>query len=67
LTAEGRLTGWLLGILPFLVAIGILSLNPGYLRPLVETPTGQAMLWTALALQAAGFGIIWWLVHPRVH
>ncbi len=66
LTAESRLTGWVLGVLPVLVGLGLLSLNPAYLRPLVEIQVGQTLLWAAVGLQLIGFAAIWWLIHPRI-
>ena len=44
LTAEARFTGWVLGGLPFAVGGLILLVQPDYLRPLVEDPTGRWLL-----------------------
>ncbi len=66
LTAESRLTGWVLGTLPLVVGVGLMLLSPGYLRPLLSSASGHTLLWAAAGLQVAGFGIIWWLVHPRI-
>ncbi len=44
LTAEARFTAWVLGGLPFVVGGLLLVVQPGYLRPLVEDTTGQALL-----------------------
>ncbi len=66
LTAEGRLSGVVLGALPFVVGIAICVLNPRYFRLLLETPAGRVMLWIGLGLQIAGFFIIRWITTPRI-
>ena len=65
LTAESRLSGWVLGVLPFLVALGITCLSPSYLAPLLTTPVGRTLLAAALGLQAGGAVLIWWFLQPR--
>jgi tight adherence protein B len=40
-TAQGRLTGWILVGLPFVIFIGLNVVQPGYGRVLFETPLGQ--------------------------
>ncbi len=54
LSAEGRLSGVILLILPFAVGGFILLTNPGYLRPLTDGPVGWAMLGTGAVLMTAG-------------
>ena len=66
LTAESRLSGWVLVALPVVVALGIFVTNPTYLLPLVEIETGRTMLWTSLGLQLAGLVIIRWQTTPRI-
>ena len=44
LTAEARFTGWVLGGLPFAVGGLLVLVQPDYLRPLVEDPTGRWLL-----------------------
>ena len=66
LTAEGRLSGWILAALPLVVGLAISLMNPSYLRPLLEDPTGRVMLWTALGLLLVGLALIRWLTTPRL-
>ena len=66
LTAEGRLSGWILAALPLVVGLGLSLMNPNYLRVLVEDPTGRLMLWTAIGLELSGLAIIRWLTTPRI-
>lgn len=57
LAAEGKLSAWILGILPFAMA-GLLNLvNPGFMKILFTDPGGRQVLATALVLMA--FGVIW--------
>lgn len=54
LTAEGKMSGVILTILPFAMAGIIYILNPKYLRPLVSEPAGIWMIVTGLCLMAIG-------------
>jgi len=57
LTAEGRLSGWVLGALPLVLA-GVISLtSPTYLPMLLTDPTGIRLVWSCLMLMA--FGLFW--------
>jgi tight adherence protein B len=57
LSAEGRMSAWILGLLPFVVTGVLLLINPGYIKPLWTDPTGNRMLWYALVMIV--FGVIW--------
>ncbi len=58
LTAQGRMSGALLTALPFLVAVAMMILNPGYFAPMFETGTGRYMLaYAACSLLAGHFMI----------
>ncbi|CAH0215900.1 hypothetical protein SRABI118_02101 [Massilia sp. Bi118] len=57
LSAEGRMSAWILGLLPFVVTGVLLLINPGYIKPLWADPTGNRMLWYALVMIV--FGVIW--------
>jgi tight adherence protein B len=54
LTAQGRLTRWILIGLP--IAVGVIAslLNPFYMKPLFTTTAGQAMLAVVIAMMIAG-------------
>lgn len=56
LTAEGKLSAYILGGLPFLLAGFLLLANPRYLGPLVHDPVGVGMLVIAGFLMLVGFG-----------
>jgi tight adherence protein B len=57
LSAEGRMSAWILGLLPFGVAAVLLLINPDYIKPLWTDPAGIRMLWYALVMIT--FGVIW--------
>src|SRR5690606_21259537 len=55
LTAEGRVSAIVLGLLPFGLGIFIAGANPGYMDPLFEETMGRIMLFGALILMGVGF------------
>jgi tight adherence protein B len=54
LTAQSRLSGLIISIMPFVIAIGFSIVVPGYLQPLTSTNVGRMMLVAALVLQLCG-------------
>jgi len=66
LTAEGRLSGWVLFALPAVVFVGSLYMNPDYGKVLLYEPTGQIMLMIAAGLQMMGIAMIRWIVNIKV-
>jgi tight adherence protein B len=66
LTVEGRLSGLILGALPFLVALVMLIVSPGYLKPLFHETVGLAMVAVAGALMLVGFAWIRRIVRVEV-
>lgn len=57
LTAEGRLSAWILGILPPAMLLIISFLNPGYIRELTGRPLGWVLLGVGAALLIVG--LLW--------
>jgi tight adherence protein B len=55
LTAEGRLTAYILGLLPLTLGIFIFAINRSYMETLFQSVAGKAMLLGSLALQIVGF------------
>ena len=66
LTAEGRLSGWVLFALPGIVFVGSMILNPEYGNVLLEDPRGQMMLMAAIGMQLMGIAMIRWIVNIKV-
>lgn len=65
-TAQGRLTGWILGLLPFVMFVLIGTINPNYTKILTTDPTGQKAVILGLCLMAAGFYVIRRIVNIKV-
>ncbi|MDP9068705.1 MAG: type II secretion system F family protein [Actinomycetota bacterium] len=55
LTAEGRLSAVVLGVLPFLMAGFLLLTNPGYLQPLFNSAIGLLMIAGSAFMMTIGF------------
>ncbi len=53
-TAQGRLTGCILCLLPVIMLILINMTNPGYSRVLFNTPTGHKLLYAGIGLLFTG-------------
>lgn len=56
-TAQGRMSGYVLAVLPIAVGSIIYMVNPAYISLLFTNPLGRMMLFTAIAMQLIGF--IW--------
>jgi tight adherence protein B len=57
LSAEGRMSAWILGLLPFAVAAMMLLVNPGYIKILWTDPSGLRILGYAAGMIVVG--VIW--------
>jgi tight adherence protein B len=66
LTAEGRLSGVILILMPPVLFLVMLKINPDYTMLLVNHPLGRMMAVTALTLQALGFLAIRKIVNIKV-
>lgn len=65
-TAQGRLTGWILGALP-VVMLGLINLiSPGYSSILFHDPVGQTLLGSGVVLIAVGAFVIRRVVDIKV-
>lgn len=53
-TAQTRLSGTIIGIVPFAVLLAIFFMNPEYLKPLFNSKDGQLALCIAIFLSALG-------------
>jgi len=58
LSAEGRMSAWILGALPFFVMAMMMLINPGYIALLWTDPVGVRLLWYAAGMIVAG---VFWL------
>lgn len=55
LTAEGRMSAIVLGILPLAIGAAVYALNPDYLDPLFHRGSGQLLLLGSILVAIAGF------------
>ncbi|QET00841.1 MULTISPECIES: type II secretion system F family protein [Cupriavidus] len=65
LSAEGRLSGIILALLPFGLAGAMYLVNPGFLKPLRNDPAGPWIVGYALLLMA--LGLVWMRRIVRIH
>jgi len=65
LSADGRLSAWILCILPFVLAFAIFVLNPGFLAILWTDPAGPIAVAIAAVLMI--IGILWMREIIRIH
>lgn len=62
LTAQGRMSGWIVSLLPVAIAILTSLIDPGFLHPLFATTVGHLMLGAAVVLEGVGALVIRQLV-----
>lgn len=55
LTAQGKLSAIICGLLPIVVAVIFSQINPNYLQPLTQNMTGQILIAAAVGLELIGF------------
>ena len=66
LTAEGRLSGWVLFALPCVVFVGVWYMNPDYAQSMFTDPRGKILLVVAGGMQLIGLAMIRWIVNIKV-
>jgi tight adherence protein B len=54
LSAEGKLSAWILGLLPVVICLVLGLINPGYFNLLIDDPDGISLILTASGLMLAG-------------
>ncbi|MGE5752508.1 MAG: type II secretion system F family protein [Deltaproteobacteria bacterium] len=65
-TAQARMTGTILALLPLGVALAIWALNPEYLKPLWFEKAGKVMIATAICMQITGALIIRKIIRIKI-
>ncbi len=65
-TAQGRLTGWILCLLPIFMFFALTAVNPNYTAPLINEPTGQHLLIAGAVLMLLGILVIRKIVQIKV-
>jgi tight adherence protein B len=66
LTAQGRMSRWVLTGIPVLLLLLLTAINPAYMHPLYSTPIGRALLFLATAMVIAGSLVIKRIVTIKV-
>lgn len=66
LSAEGRLSAWILALLSPIVAIIFSFTNPDYLKQLLDDPAGPMLLWIVGGMFALGVLVMRFIVRIRV-
>lgn len=66
LAAEGRLSAWVLAVMPFVLAGLMNAMNPAFMAPLWSDPMGQSIVKYTLILMATGIVIMKKIVTIRV-
>lgn len=66
LTAEGRMSMWIMAALPFGVAFMVILLNPGYLEPLYTTTIGIVVMIIGLIMMLLGIAVMRKIVNIEV-
>lgn len=66
LTAQGRISGAVVSLLPFALAIALSIISPGYLNVLFTTLIGKLMIIVGIVLQLIGIFILTRLVEIKV-
>ena len=65
-TAQGRITGWILCAMPF-VMFGLLSLvNPAYEKPLFDDPLGRGLVYIGIASMIVGILVVNKIINVKV-
>jgi len=65
-TAQGRLTGIILTLLPVSIGLFTFLMTPDYFRPMIESPSGRFALWFAAGMQLMGVLAIRKIVNIKV-
>ncbi|UUZ56774.1 type II secretion system F family protein [Massilia sp. H-1] len=66
LSAEGRMSAWILGMMPFCAMAFMVIMNPKYVSLLWTDPTGIKMLWYGAGMILIGVLWIRRVIHIRV-
>ena len=66
LSAEGRLSAWILGALPFIIGGVLYMLNEEYMGILFTDPTGKLMLMSSFAIMGVGAYVMKGMINFKV-
>jgi len=65
-TAQGRMTGWILAVMPIVLGFVFYLMDPDRMRILWNRPIGVKLLWAAAVMETIGALIIRKIVNTRI-
>jgi len=65
-TAQARISGYILAVIPIVLAAFFYYMSPGYMEELLEVPIGRIAIVLAIAAQVMGFIVIRKIVNIRI-
>ena len=65
-TAQGRLTGWILAAMPFVMFVLLNLVNPGYEQVLFKDPVGRKLIYAGIVLLVTGGWVIRKVIDVKV-
>lgn len=66
LSAEGRLSAWILGLLPFVTGLLMYLVNPEFISTLWTDPAGVVLLQVTGLMMVLGVAWMWKVIHFRI-
>ncbi|MGZ5181874.1 MAG: type II secretion system F family protein [Ramlibacter sp.] len=66
LSAQGRMSAWVLALMPFILGAGLYLANPGFMGPMFTDPIGTTIIKSLLFMMALGILIMRRIVRIRV-
>jgi tight adherence protein B len=66
LATEGRVSAWILSILPFVLVAVLNVINPKFMSVLWNDPAGMITIWIGLTFMVVGIIWMWRIVKIRV-
>lgn len=66
LSTQGRFSGWVISLLPVVLALLLQVVSPGFLDPMLQSPIGWLLMGIALVMQTTGILIIRNMVNLEV-
>ena len=65
-TAQGRITGWILCAMPFIMFALLSLVNPEYEKPLFTDPLGIRLIYIGLAMMVVGILVVRKVINVKV-
>ena len=66
LTAQGRMSGWIIALLPFFLAVAISMISPEHTKTLITDPLGIIMIIIALVMEFMGILLVRKIINIEV-